>query len=81
MSREPAARDGTSAFRHRSGCVVCGADLPRAATGRRRLYCGGACRQHARRLREDARRWRAAEADADDVTRILALVLHAAARR
>lgn len=41
-------RDDTSAFRHATpGCVVCGGALHRAGTGRRRLYCGPACRQRA----------------------------------
>lgn len=79
------ARDETSVFRHRTpGCVVCGAALRRAATGRRRLYCGGACRQRAYRLRDEARRPRGARgqgADPRDVTRLLAAVLRASPGR
>ena len=49
------ARDETSVFRHAGpGCVVCGTPLRRAGAGRRRLYCGGACRQRAYRLRDEA---------------------------
>jgi hypothetical protein len=72
-------RDETSTLRHRSsGCLACGADLHRAGTGRRRRYCGGACRQRAWRLRDEERRQRDAagpEADPRDVTRLLAAVL------
>ena len=73
------SRDGTSVIRHvRPGCVVCGRELSRQPVGRRRLYCGQACRQRAYRLRDEARRWRdaaAGEADPRDVARLLALVL------
>ena len=79
------ARDGTSVIRHvRPGCVLCGRELPRRPTGRRRLYCGQACRQRAYRLREDARRWRATraeEADPGEVVRLLALVLRTSSGR
>jgi hypothetical protein len=78
-------RDDTSAFRHVTpGCVLCGAELRRAGTGRRRLYCGPACRQRAYRLRDEQRRWRDAdphEADPREVTRLLAAVLRASSRR
>ena len=78
-------RDGTSMIRHaRAACVLCGAELRRAGTGRRRLYCGAACRQRAYRLREEARRERATnrvEADPGEVTRLLTAALRAAARR
>ncbi len=78
-------RDETSTLRHRTpGCVVCGATLRRAATGRRRLYCGPACRQRAYRLRDEQRRPRGAEgweADPAEVTRLLDAVLGHARRR
>ena len=81
----PHPRDETSVFRHQTpGCVLCGAELCRAATGRRRLYCGQACRQRAYRLRDEQRRGRRAngqEADPVEVTRLLAAVLHASTRR
>jgi len=74
------ARDETSTLRHRTpGCVVCGATLLRAGTGRRRLYCGPACRQRAYRLRDDQRHWRGA--DPHEVTRLLAAVLRASTGR
>jgi hypothetical protein len=79
------ARDETSTLRHRvPGCAVCGAELHRAGTGRRRRYCGGACRQRAWRLRDEARHQRGAlspEADPRDVTRLLAAVLRTARGR
>jgi hypothetical protein len=79
------ARDETSAFRHVTpGCVLCGAELRRAGTGRRRLYCGPACRQRAYRIRDEARRWRGAsghEADPREVTHLLAAVLRASSGR
>jgi hypothetical protein len=79
------ARDETSTFRHRTpGCVVCGSTLRRAGTGRRRRYCGGACRQRAYRLRDGQRREREAgtpEADPAEVTRLLAAVLHVSTGR
>lgn len=79
------ARDETSTFRHRTAsCVVCGGELHRAGTGRRRRYCGGACRQRAWRLRDGQRRQRGAgtsEADPAEVTRLLAAVLGRARRR
>ncbi len=71
-------RDETGVFRHAiPGCVVCGDELPRAGTGRRRLYCGPACRQHAYRLRVDARSRRAGGSPADpaEVSRVLSAVL------
>lgn len=78
-------RDETSAFRHAGpGCVVCGAPLRRAGTGRRRLYCGPACRQRAYRLRDEARRPPGAEgreAGPAEVTRLLAAVLGRIRRR
>lgn len=78
-------RDETSTLRHRvPGCAVCGATLHRAGTGRRRRYCGGACRQRAWRLRDEARRRRGTgtvEADPAEVTRLLAAVLRASTRR
>ena len=79
-----APHDGTSVMRHAAGCVLCGRELHRAGTGRRRLYCGAACRQRAYRLREAARRPRAAggeEADPREVARRLALALRAPTRR
>jgi hypothetical protein len=79
------ARDETSTLRHQTpGCVVCGATLRRAGTGRRRLYCGPACRQRAYRLRDDQRRRRGAEGrkvDPAEVTRLLNAVLGRARRR
>jgi len=77
--------DATRVFRHATpGCVLCGRELRRASTGRRRLYCGPACRQRAYRLRDEARRWRGArtqEADPREVARLLAAVLRAPTRR
>jgi hypothetical protein len=79
------ARDETRSLRHVTpGCVLCGTELRRASTGRRRLYCRGACRQRAYRLRDEARRWREArghEADPREVTRLLAAVLRASSGR
>jgi hypothetical protein len=79
------ARDETSVFRHViPGCVLCGRALRRAGTGRRRLYCGPACRQRAYRLRDEARRWRGSrghEANPHEVTRLLAAVLRASPGR
>ena len=78
------AGDETSVFRHREpGCVLCGRELRRAGTGRRRLYCGPACRQRAYRLRDEQRRWRRADGQADprEVIRLLAAVLHASTGR
>lgn len=79
------ARDEMSMFRHGiSGCILCGAELRRAGTGRRRLYCGPACRQRAYRLRDEQRRWRRAgrqAADPAEVTRLLAAVLHVSTGR
>ena len=73
------ARDETRVFRHvTAGCVLCGTELRRAGTGRRRLYCGGTCRQRAYRLRDEARHLRGAkplEADPAEVTRLLNAVL------
>jgi hypothetical protein len=78
-------RDATSVFRNAMPCcVLCGRELRRGSSGRRRLYCGPACRQHAYRLREAARCWRGAEAETADpreVARLLAAVLHAPTRR
>jgi len=78
-------RDETSVFRHViPSCVVCGAALLRADTGRRRLYCGPACRQRAYRLRDEARQRRDAEslaADPAEVSRLLATVLRQAGGR
>jgi hypothetical protein len=77
-------RDETSVFRHViPGCVVCGAELARAATGRRRLFCSPACRQRAFRLRVDARSRRAGGSSADpaEVSRLLAAILHQAEGR
>jgi hypothetical protein len=78
-------RDETSVFRHAvPGCVVCGAELRRAGTGRRRLYCAPACRQRAYRLREEVRSRRDAAtmaADPADVTALLNAVLGLARRR
>ena len=57
---------------------MCGAELLRAGTGRRRLFCSQACRQRAYRLRDEARRLRDAygrEADPAEVTRLFAAVL------
>lgn len=79
------ARDETSTLRHRTpGCLMCGATVRRAGTGRRRRYCGGACRQRAWRLRDDARRRRGdgtPGADPAEVTRLLAAVLGLVRRR
>ena len=79
------ARDETSVVRHAGpGCVVCGTPLRRAGAGRRRLYCGGACRQRAYRLRDEARHLRDAEgreADPAEVTRLLNAVLGLERRR
>lgn len=79
------ARDETRSLRHVTpGCVLCGAELRRAGTGRRRLYCGSACRQRAYRFRDEARRWRGARghgADPREVTRLLAAVLRASSGR
>lgn len=78
-------RDETRSFRHVTpGCILCGEAVRRASTGRRRLYCGPACRQHAYRLRDEARRRRGARAQAADpreVTRLLGTVLQAPTRR
>ncbi len=77
-------RDETSVFRHRTpGCLVCGAPLDRAATGRRRLFCSPACRQRAYRLRAGTRGRRDASLPADpaEVGRLLAAVLRQAGRR
>ena len=66
-------RDETSVVRHRTpGCLVCGAELRRAGTGRRRRYCGGACRQRGAGM---------PEADPAEVNRLLAAVLRASTRR
>jgi hypothetical protein len=74
-----AQRYGTSAMRHlRPGCVLCGRELLRRSSGRRRLYCGDACRQRAYRLRQQAQRSRGAQApraDPGEVTRLLALLM------
>ena len=79
------ARDGTSVIRHVTpGCVLCGGELRREGTGRRRLYCGPACRQRAYRLRDEQRRWRGTEgreAAPAAVTRLLDAVLSLASRR
>jgi len=77
-------RDERSAFRHATpGCVVCGAPLDRASTGRRRLFCGPACRQRAYRLRVETRSARdgALPADPAEVSRLLAAVLGQGRRR
>jgi hypothetical protein len=77
-------RDETGVFRHRSpGCVVCGGELARAETGRRRLYCTPTCRQRAYRLRVDAssRRAEGLAADPADVTALLNAVLGLVRRR
>jgi len=77
-------RDEMSVFRHRTpGCVVCGDELPRAGTGRRRLYCGPACRQRAYRQRDEARSRRAggSPADPEEVSRLLADLLRQAGGR
>ena len=78
-------RDETSVFRHWApGCVLCGRELHPSGTGRRRRYCGEACRQRAYRLREGHRRRRAAgtpAADPAEVTRLLAAVLRASTGR
>jgi len=79
------SRDETSVFRHAMpGCVLCGGELRRAGTGRRRRYCGPACRQRAYRLRDEQRRRRGAEsreADPAEVTRLLNAALGLARRR
>ena len=67
-------------IRHVSGCLLCGRELLRRPSGRRRLYCGPACRQRAYRLREQVRRSRRTPvpgADPGEVTRLLALLLGA----
>jgi hypothetical protein len=77
-------RDETSTFRHRvPGCLACGAPLARATTGRRRLFCGAACRQRAYRLRvkHRGRRDAALRADPADVRRLLAAMLRHAGGR
>ncbi len=77
-------RDETSVFRHAGpGCVVCGASFDRAASGRRRIFCGAACRQHAYRLRVERRGRREVGLPADpaEVTRLLAAVLGMRRRR
>jgi uncharacterized Zn finger protein (UPF0148 family) len=77
-------RDETSVFRHVvPSCVACGSPLHRADTGRRRLFCGPACRQRAYRLRAEARRRRDSGSSADpaEVSRLLAEVLRVAGRR
>lgn len=83
MSAQP--RDDTSVFRHATpGCVVCGGALHRAGAGRRRLYCGQACRQRAYRLRDEQRRLRGGEgrgADPAEVTRLLNAALGLTRRR
>ena len=79
----PEVRDERSAFRHATpGCVVCGALLERAATGRRRLFCSPACRQRAYRLRAGTggRRDASLPADPAEVRRLLAAVLRQAGR-
>jgi len=80
-----AVRNETRVVRHwMPSCVVCGATLHRAATGRRRRYCGGACRQRAWRLRDEARHKGNADgraADPAEVTRLLAAALGLAGRR
>ncbi len=79
------ARDETSVVHHWTpSCLVCGRDLRRAATGRRRRYCTPACRQRAYRLRDEARHRRGAgtgEADPAEVTRLLNAVLGIVRRR
>jgi len=79
------ASDETRVFRHVTPCcILCGQELRRAGTGRRRLYCGPACRQRAYRLRDEARRSRGARAqvaDPREVARLLAAVLRAPMRR
>ncbi len=58
--------------------------MRRGGIGRRRLYCGPACRQHAYRLREDARRGRAGDQQAagpDEVARLLNAALQVPTRR
>ena len=82
MSAQP--RDETSVFRHATpACVVCGGELLRASTGRRRLFCSPACRQRAYRLRDEARRQRGGSLPADpaEVSRLLAAVLRQVGRR
>ncbi len=77
-------RDEASVFRHMSGCVLCGRELRRGGIGRRRLYCGPACRQRAYRLREDARRGRLdgeQAADPGEVARLLNAALQVPTRR
>jgi hypothetical protein len=77
-------RDATNGFRHDTpGCVVCGAPLDRAGTGRRRLYCTRACQQRAYRLRVESRSRRDGSLPADpaEVNRLLAVVLRQVGRR
>ncbi len=77
-------RDEMSVFRPVGpGCVVCGAPLDRVASGRRRLFCGAACRQRAYRLRVEMRDRRAVGLPADpaEVARLLAAVLGLRRRR
>jgi hypothetical protein len=77
------SRDGRSVIGHAARCVLCGRELHRRGTGRRRLYCGGSCRQRAYRLREQARREReagTAGVDPREVARLLALALRSTRR-
>lgn len=64
-------------------CVVCGCELQRKATGRRPLYCSGACRQRAYRRRLEERVWRGGTlgpAEAAEVARLLDSVFDPARR-
>ncbi len=65
-------------------CVVCGGEVRQPTSGRRRLYCGPACRQRAYRLRQAARARRngpGGPADPRAVADLLSLVLRSSTRR
>jgi hypothetical protein len=75
LTRDETRVEPAGVIRHvTAGCVLCGAELCRAGTGRRRLYCGQACRQRAYRLRDEARRQRAAVGSAADPAEVTALL-------
>lgn len=55
-------------------CVLCGRDIQRSASGRRRLYCSSACRQRAYRQRDEERLWRGSDPVLDDVEDVASLL-------